>query len=145
MPRGAAPNIQNELRINDSVSGDVITLFYRIPTTEERVAYQKAMFARKRNKVETHIPETRQKYGKKILTGFKEGDFYKLDGDKKVFFSSDPASPNYDPDWMNLICTYAMDLLEFMALQVFEGNTRDSNVFADEEEEEAGEIIDPND
>jgi len=46
---------------------------------------------------------------------------------------------------MNLICTYAMDLLEFMALQVFEGNTRDSNVFADEEEEEAGEIIDPND
>lgn len=148
MPRGAAPNIQNELRINDAISGDVITLFYRIPDTEERVAYQKSLFARKRNKVRTKIPETRQEFGKKILTGFKDGDFYKLDGEKKVFFSSNPASPKYDSNWKELVGTYAIDLVEFLAQQVFEGNSRDADLFEDEENEagaDTGEDIDPND
>lgn len=133
MPRGVAPNITNELRINDAISGDVIALYYRIPETEERATYQKSLFARKRNKVETRVAETRQAFGKKILTGFRDGDFYTMEGDQKVFFSADPSSSQYRPDWKDLLCTFAADLVEFLALQVFEGNSRDADIFSDDE------------
>lgn len=140
MPRITAPDITNELKINDAISGETITLFYRLPTTEERVRYGKSSIRREGNKIKNEIVEARQKFGKMILTGIKDGDFVKLVDGKEVAYSSDQQSPAYDPDWKDLVCRYASDLIEFMALQVFEGNTRDVDIFGGEEaSEETGE------
>lgn len=129
--RVTAENMINELAINDAISGDTITLKYRLPTTEERVRYQKSLVKKYRNKVTTAIAETRQKFGAEILTGFKDGDFAQIKNGKEIAYSADPNNPNYDPEWKNLICTYASDLVEFLAQQVFEGNSRDVDIFDD--------------
>jgi len=134
MPRITAPDAQNELRIDDAISGDVITLYYRLPTTEERTKYSRGLFTRERNKVKSTVAEARQKWGKAIMTGFKDGDFARVVDGRKVFYSSDPASPDYDPKWKETICTWASDLVEFLALTVFEGNTREIDNLPDDDE-----------
>jgi len=142
MPRITAPDVINELKINDAISGETISLFYRLPTTEERVRYGKASIRREGNKIKNEIVESRQKYGKLILTGIKDGDFVKIENGKEVSYSSNPQSPDYDSNWKELVCRYASDLVEFMALQIFEGNSRDIDIFSGGEE--AGEDAEKN-
>lgn len=142
MPRITAPDIVNELKINDAISGETITLFYRLPTTDERVRYTKSSIRREGNKIKNEIAETRQKFGKTILVGIKDGDFIKLVDGKEAAYSSDLQSLSYDPNWKELVCTYASDLVEFLALTVFEGNSRDMDIFSSEEE--AGENAEKN-
>lgn len=140
MPRVTAPDIINELKINDAISGETITLFYRLPTTEERMRYGKSSIRREGNKIKNEIVEARQKFGKMILTGIKDGDFVKIVDSKEVPYSSNPDSTEHDPNWKELVCKYASDLVEFMALTVFEGNSRDIDIFGGEgeTEEDAG-------
>jgi len=71
--RDLAKTDKNVLTINDTISGDKIELYYRLPTTEEMVDYQSHMFRRQGKKLLINAFETRLNYGLKILTGFREG------------------------------------------------------------------------
>jgi hypothetical protein len=121
MPRRLTDEL-NELRIRDNISGSEILLFYRMPATAERAAYANESFRRKGNKIETRVVETRQKYGKLILAGIREGDFECKLGDRSQPIASTPGSPNYAADWKELVAAHAGDLLELLAAQVFDGS-----------------------
>ena len=110
----------NELRIRDNISGSTIVLYYRMPTTEEVVRYTNDLIKRRRNKVISQLGETRQKYGSMILEGFRKGDFEKRVGKKYVPLISDPDSKNYDSEWKEHVKKYAADLIELLAVHVFE-------------------------
>jgi len=116
--------LKNELRINDAISGDVITLYYRIPTTKERVQYSTSLFRRERNRIISAVSQTRQRLGREILLGFKDRDFGHLVDGKITPYASDPVSPLYLENWKDLVCSHASDLVEFLAMTVFEGNSR---------------------
>jgi hypothetical protein len=111
---------QNKLCINDNISGTVITLFYRMPTTIERQSYQNMSIQRQRNKVVHKQAEARLKYGSLVLTGFKTGDFEKKVKDKYVAMASDAADPLYDPDWKVWANVNAADLVMLLAAHVFD-------------------------
>jgi len=119
MPRVLGTH-KNELKIHDNLSHSDITLYYRMPVTEEAVGYTNETLQRKGKKVKTALGETRQKYGLKILTGFEEGGLAKPSGDGQVLFSSDPRSECFDPEWKTLIAEHAPDLIEVLAIHVFE-------------------------
>lgn len=115
-------NGTNELRINDNISDSVIVLYYRMPTTPERVAFANESVQRVRNEVVTRVPETRLKYGNKILTGFREGDFTaEVSGEEKPI-SSEPTSPNYFQDWKEQVNCQAADLIMLLAAHVFDAS-----------------------
>jgi len=137
--RITAPGVRNELVINDSISGTQIILYYRVPTTQERIRYSQSLFRRERNKIVYSVAEGRQHWGKELLVGFREGDFAVEDKKgKAVPYSSDPENKQYREDWKELVCTYAPDLVEFLALTVFEGATRGVNLDLVLGEEAAG-------
>jgi len=120
----------------DRISESKITLFYRLPTTEERVAYTNSLATRRGNKIESNVGTARLKYGSAILLGFKEGCFEKEEGKP---LASDPKSPNYDPAWKTIVRQYAQDVIEMLAMHVFE-----SSLISDTpDEEEAGKPEDP--
>ena len=108
---------KNTLRINDNIGGGEIELYYRNPTTAERVAYSNESVSRSGRKVKMSVGDTRAKYGPKILTGIREGDFVDAEGRP---IASDEESPNYRPDWKDLISEHAGDLVQLLAASVFE-------------------------
>jgi hypothetical protein len=105
------------IKCNDNISGGFLTLYYRLPTTEERIEYTNSQVSRKGGKIESILGDTRMKFGYDILTGFAEGDFGK---DKNTPISSDPASPLYDPKWKDIIKQYSGDVITWLASYVFE-------------------------
>lgn len=115
---------KNELRLMDNLSGSEIVLYYRNPTTQERAGYMNDTVRREGNKVKTLFAETRAKYGPKILIGFREGDFLVQEMGEAVAFSSDPSSPVFRTDWKEILKREAGDLLDILALQVFENSAR---------------------
>jgi hypothetical protein len=115
MPRELS-NERCEMEFEDRISNCTITFYYRIPDTDERVAYASEQIVRKGNKVENKTGETRLKYGLKILTGFKKGDFTVA----RKPFAWDPADPDYNPAWKTLVKAFASDLLAALAVMVFE-------------------------
>lgn len=120
MPRRFGEEI-NELKIHDNISNSDIVLYYRAPTTAERAAYTNELIRRKGRKVEFKQFETRLKYGLKILSGFREGDFEdKIDG-RFAPLASDPKSAHYAPDWKDRIQKNAPDIIEVFAAHIFEG------------------------
>ena len=121
MGRIIGENIKNKLIIKDQFSGDPLTLYYRPPTTAERIAYKSAMWKREGNKVISRVTEARQEYGALIIEGFEEGDFRHKVGDELKIFSSNSESPNYFPAWKGLLKQYASDVLEALAEHAFEG------------------------
>jgi len=107
---------RHRLAIQDPVSGSVITLYYRRPTSEERVSYQVSAFRLEGGERRFCLGETRLKYGLEILTGFADGDFLLQEDGGQV--SLDPAR---HPDWKERLAAQAPDLVSFLAQQVFEG------------------------
>lgn len=135
MPRDLSENLSNAVTFFDRISDSKMTLYYELPTTEDRVAYTNSLATRRGTKVESNVGTARMKYGLKIFRGFKEGAF-KKDG---KLIASDPASVNYDPAWKTFVRTRAQDVLEFLAMHVFE-----SSLISDTpDEEEAGKTEDP--
>jgi len=110
----------NEMRFQDNLSGSEIVLLYRMPTTRERVAYTNEAYQRKGRKVINRTVETRMKYGLAILGGFREGDFERKVGADWKPIASDSASDNYFPEWKAHVEKYASDLVEHLAIRVFE-------------------------
>jgi len=111
---------ENTLNIQDNLSGTEIGLHYRMPTTKETSAYANGMVQRKGNKMKRQLGEMRQKFGARILTGFNDGNFEKPVGEKWMPISSNPKSQQYDPDWKALIKEQASDIIEALAIHVFE-------------------------
>jgi len=119
MPRRLGDEL-NELRFQDNISGSTIVLYYRMPTTQETVRYTNEITVRQRNRIVSRLGETRQKYGFIILQGIRTGDFEVKKGDKYVPIASDPQSEYYVQDWKETIKKHAPDLIELLAIRVFE-------------------------
>lgn len=115
MPRVLGTKSQT-LAIEDPVSGSVITLHYRLPTSEERVAYQLAAYRLEGGERQFRLGETRLEFGLKILTGFQPGDFLVEEGAGRV-----PLDPERHPDWKERLAAAAPDLISYLGQQVFEG------------------------
>jgi len=112
----------NELRIHDNLSDSDITLFYRMPTTKERQAYANLSVQRKGNKVEFNQATSRITYGLQILSGIKDGDFERLEGDKYLPISSSEGSTNFLPEWKKFVEDNGSDLVMLLAAHVFDGS-----------------------
>ena len=131
----------NEMRFQDNLSGSEIILLYRMPTTKERIDYTNESFVREGKKMVNRSVETRFKYGMEILGGFREGDFeINKSGEEYVPISSDPTSDNFFPGWKAHIKKYASDLVEHLAIRVF-----DIPVQVPEEKEENKKVGSPED
>lgn len=113
-------NQVNELRLHDAISNSDILLKYRMPTTAEREGYANESVRRIRNKVKYSIVAAREKYGAKILMGFRDGDFEIDQNGAVVPIASDPASPNYRDNWKELVVEHASDLVQTLAYHVFD-------------------------
>ncbi len=108
--------IDHALAIQDPVSGSVITLRYRRPTSEERVAYQLSAYRLEGGERRFCLGETRVKFGLEILTGFQSGDFLIQEEGAPV-----PLDPTRHPEWKTRLAEEAPDLVAYLAQQVFEG------------------------
>jgi hypothetical protein len=104
------------LAIHDPLSGSVINLHYRRPTSEERVAYQLSAFRLEGGERRFCLGETRLKFGLEILTGFGAGDFIVLMEGEEI-----PLDPARHPDWKDHLAKEAADLVAYLGQQVFEG------------------------
>jgi hypothetical protein len=119
--------------------GEDITFdfFYRRPTTEEIIAYNKGLFVKKNGKVHNNVVPTRIEMGLRILTGIQDGVF-SFNG-KSI--SSDPASPDFYPDWKTLLKGALSGTVANFAFRVFEAVSEASvdqeELLATEEGEDA--------
>jgi hypothetical protein len=104
------------LAIRDPISGSVVSLYYRRPTSEERVAYQLSAFRLEGGERRFCLGETRLKFGLEILTGFGAGDFVITAEGEEM-----PLDPAVHPDWKERLAKEAPDLVSYLAQQVFEG------------------------
>ena len=64
----------NTLKLHDNISDSKLHLYYRTPTVKEVAGYTNGMTKRIRNKIVNCTGECRQKNGKNILMGFREGE-----------------------------------------------------------------------
>ncbi len=115
MPRVLGKKPQ-AMAIQDPVSGAVVTLYYRLPTAEERVAYQLAAFRLEDGQRQLCLGDTRLEFGLKVLVGFEAGDFL-IPEDRDLV----PLDPERHPDWKARLAEDAPDLVSYLAQQVFEG------------------------
>lgn len=107
----------NKMILEDPISGSKITLYYRLPTSTDRVEFEAASYRREGTEVIDNTPQARVDSALKILTGFSEGSF----GYGGEPISADPASPHYREDWKDLVRETASDLLSALSLKVFMG------------------------
>ncbi|RJP59044.1 MAG: hypothetical protein C4549_02855 [Deltaproteobacteria bacterium] len=108
-----------EVTFNDQISGDKITLYYRMPTSQEKIKYTNGYVTRRGNKIVSTLGELRMKAGAAVLIGFKTGAFSVLG---KGLISSKLGDDNYDPDWKAVVKQYAPDVIEMLSIHVFESS-----------------------
>jgi hypothetical protein len=108
---------QNRMEFSDPVGGGKIVLHYATPTATQVKVYRQQSITRKNGKVIFNNFDPALRFGLEILTGFEEGAFG-YDGQP---ISSDPASPNYRPDWKDLLKDTASDVVTLFAQSVFDG------------------------
>ncbi len=111
---------RNELKINDNISGSELSLYFRMPTPSERQGYSNMAVQRRGRKVKFLQSEARLKYGMKILTGFKDGDFERKEGDSYLPMASEPGHENYFEGWRDWVQHNADDLVMLLASHVFD-------------------------
>ncbi len=107
---------RHALALNDPLGGGVITLYYRRPSTEERVAYQMSAFRLENGRRRLALGETRLEFGLKILEGFEAGTFL-VEGEG----GEEDLDPARHPDWKEQLAMEAPDLVACLGQQVFEG------------------------
>jgi hypothetical protein len=115
MPRILGEKRQS-MAIHDPVSGSVITLYFRPPTSEERVSYQLSAFHLENGERRYRLGETRLQFGAEILLGFAPGEFVVAEGDGVM-----DLDPERHPDWKARLVAQAPDLVSYLGQQVFEG------------------------
>ena len=142
----------NELKVRCNLSGTDLTLLYDDPDATMRAKYSSGMTKRKGRKMENNLGPNRQKWGKEIFRGFGEGEFgEKQPGQKKpVPVSSNPESEYYKKDWKPWFCKHHSDLIELLAIHVFdrpaEVDPMDDMTAEDDhdDDDEKEETVDPN-
>jgi len=107
---------RHHMAIQDPVSGSAITLYFRRPTSEERVAYQLSVFHLEAGDRRLRLSETRLKFGLDILVGFEPGDFVIQENGEP-----EALDPERHPDWKEHLARHAPDLVSYLGQQVFEG------------------------
>ncbi|MEW5722891.1 MAG: hypothetical protein AB1896_07270 [Thermodesulfobacteriota bacterium] len=143
MPRVIGKGVTNTIGIFDGISGETITFYYRTPTTQERVKYQARSLQVKGKKVKTvglNQAETRQHFGAEIITGVKKGDIlYQDESGQDIPLTAET------PGWKEKLIAFAPELVEAVALQVFEGTyaVEAESDLAEDNEDEAGEEAPP--
>jgi hypothetical protein len=85
---------RHRLAIQDPVSGSAITLYFRRPTSEERVAYQLSVFHLDGGDRRLRLSETRLRFGLEILVGFDPGNFILQENGR-----NENLDPDRHPDW----------------------------------------------
>ena len=121
MARGEATS-RNELHLHDNLSDTPIVFYYRMPTTREREGFSNEAIQRKGKKIKFRQAETRLKYGLKVLTGIRKGDFERMVDGKPVAFASDANDPEYFKDWKVWLKDHAADLVMLLGAHIFEGS-----------------------
>lgn len=109
------PN-RNVIEVLTGLSARPLVLEFRLPEPEERVAFRASQHVRDGGRIITRLLEPRLEFGLAILTGFESGC---LAVDGKAI-SSDPASPDYCPEWKTLLVRVAPQAVEALAVRVFE-------------------------
>jgi len=107
---------RHKMVIQDPVSGSAITLYFRQPTSEERVAYQLSVFHLDGGERRLRLSETRFRFGLEILSGFEAGDFVIQTGSEVR-----NLDPDRHPEWKEHLAKHAPDLVSYLGQQVFEG------------------------
>ncbi len=108
---------RNVIEVRDAVGGVVHELYYRMPTTKERVKYRAGLFERKGDTIINKSVSQQEKFGAIILEGFKKGTF----AQKGKAISSDKDDPDYYKDWKKLLQEAAPELVMIVARVAFEG------------------------
>jgi hypothetical protein len=107
--------------MNDNLSDSILTIYYRMPTPKEHIWYTNNMTKRKGNRVINNLGELRQQAGARLITGYANGNFERPNNKGGwTPFDSDPRSPHYLPTWLEELQTQAPDVLESLAMRVFE-------------------------
>lgn len=107
----------NKITLQDARSSTEITLFYRDPTTDELIEFNRGYLKRGGGgKLTDNGFMNRVKFAAKVITGFNDGAFG-IDGKA---FSSNKESENFKADWKDLLVKLAPDVLNILGLQVFE-------------------------
>ena len=133
---------RNVAMVKDAVGGTIHELFYRTPTTSERVRFRSQLFERKGNKIINRAFSTQEKFGAIVLEGFKKGSFSVED--KAI--SSDPGDPDFYDGWKEMIQAAAPELLAVVARIAFDGaeavtprQDQPTEIVIEELEDELGE------
>lgn len=128
MGRRLSASESNLLIFDDNLSGSQIYTYYRMPSSDERVGFMNMAVKRENGEVVTDYSGARVKFGLDIMTGFRDGDFEVMKDGKWCPLSSDPQSPNYDPNWRDIVKAQASDIVELLGIRVFETSVSIANV-----------------
>ena len=129
----------NTVVIQDNLSDSEITLHYRMPTTTELTAYSNGMVVRRGNKLKRQVGEMRQKYGARILIGVGPDSFERREGGKWLPVISDPAAAGFDKDWKSHVVDQAPDIIEALAVHVFETSVQLATPDDDDDDDDEGD------
>lgn len=125
--RDLKPCENNEFTVFDRASETKIKLFYRTPTTTERLLYRSAVInTLTKSKSAEEASKVQLEWADKLITGFREGDF----GVDEKPISSDKESEHYYPGWRGLLKETAGDILILFAETILD---RPSFVIKDDE------------
>ncbi|SDP78033.1 hypothetical protein [Desulforhopalus singaporensis] len=114
---------QNLLVLQDNLSDSTLGVFYRTPTTKERQQYLNKRTVREGKKFKDNSIANRVLFGKKIMTGLRDGDFERTVGDGEYQpISTDKNSPDYYEDWKDWMEEHCSDVLMILGYRVFEAS-----------------------
>lgn len=113
---------KNLMILKDNLSNSDLGLYYRMPTTQERVKYANDCIVRDGQDIKNNTTATRQKMGLQILVGIRDNDFAVVKDGKEVALSSDPTNPDYLADWKKEIENTGIELVEMLAAIVFDAS-----------------------
>ena len=111
---------KNVIQFKHKPSNTDIEIYYKNPTTEDRVGYKNERIQRDGDQITFNVPETRIKYAEKIITGIREGDFgQEINGEVRPL-SCNPDSEYYNDKWKDILKANAPDVLETIAVFIFD-------------------------
>lgn len=120
--RICAKDAVNTLRLEDALSGSMLEIYYRLPTTEERQGCLSDQLRKEDGEVINDFVASRVKYGLRIITGFRAGDFGRMEDGKAVPMASDSGHEHYYADWKDALAEGAGDVLLRLASHVFDSS-----------------------
>lgn len=132
---------KNLLLLQDNLSDSTLGLYYRTPTTKERQAYINKRSIRQGKKYIDNSAANRVEFGKRILTGLREGDFERSVGeDQYQPISTVSGHKDYYEDWPNWMEENCSDVLTMLAIRVFEMSVTPGSAVDDDDLEDEDDL-----